>query len=266
MISPDWLSFVAGNNTLVSNYSTQLNVISVTDPDVTLTSGLVSNKYFDIVFPAGFTYPDIITFNFSLTVDPLESRLPGSGVTTATVLFVPVMMRNVIDSYPLPGDALNLNPMGKPVSVEVIMDTPECGFVLTITGECQVTASSMMSSSSKPMHSTASENSGDVWSPAVRTGHGWRDYIDYDMLANVKIVKVDIGRPAGTYRQVTKVKIQSSLVAEYFQDVKESVLSAPAGGTDEIILDKPIVARHLRILIVDVEANYADTRAIAING
>ncbi len=263
VISPNYLVFTE-NDTFTSNYSTQASIVMVTEPNTTATTPL--GKYFDLVFPAGFTYPDIITFNFSLTVDPNESRLPGAGVTTSNVLFSPVMERQVVDSYPAAADAANLHPFGEPVAVPVTVDAPECMGMIAILNECQVTASSQMSSTTKPFNAKQVELDGRAWSPALRTGKGWRDFVDFDLLENARINRVTVGRPGFSgFRSITKLKVQTSLVKDYFQDAKEHTMTAAAGSYDNITFSTPVWARYVRILVVEVDDNYADSQSIGIN-
>ena len=93
--------------------------------------------YFDIEFPYGLTYADIVECNFSMTVDPDKVRLPGSGQTDGQVIFSPVMERRVIDLFP--ANDGNLHAMGQPVSLEVKMETLDCEDPLvwdTVTDLC----------------------------------------------------------------------------------------------------------------------------------
>ena len=44
----------------------------------------------NVPFSQGLTFRDIVTLNFSLTVDPDEFRAPGSGSAVSAIVFTPV--------------------------------------------------------------------------------------------------------------------------------------------------------------------------------
>eukprot|EP00094_Tigriopus_californicus_P011496 TCALIF_11101-PA protein Name:"Protein of unknown function" AED:0.09 eAED:0.09 QI:0/0.77/0.73/0.95/0.48/0.58/46/1495/2737 len=52
---------------------------------------------FDIVFPQGISFPDIISLNLTLTVDPENIRKPGSEEEVATIVLSPICF-NVLDN------------------------------------------------------------------------------------------------------------------------------------------------------------------------
>lgn len=50
------------------------------------------------MFEQGITYPDIITLNFTVTVDPYEERLIGSGDESSTIIVSPTCSMEDIDT------------------------------------------------------------------------------------------------------------------------------------------------------------------------
>ena len=129
--TPAWLG-ITENDAFSCNYTSQNASAWQTYPpfsNVSWTSYLnlthaPRTDYFDIEFPHGLTYADIVECNFSMTVDPDKVRLPGSGQTDGQVIFSPVMERRVIDSFPANNG--DLQAMGQPVFLEVKMETLDC--------------------------------------------------------------------------------------------------------------------------------------------
>ena len=131
--TPSWLG-ITENDTFSCNYTSQNTSSWLTYPQFDNSSWdqhlnlthAPRTDYFDIDFPQGFTYADIIMFSFSMTVDPDRVRVPGSGQAEGQVIFSPVMPRNQIDGFPTNAEKDNLQAMGEPVYVKVKMETLDC--------------------------------------------------------------------------------------------------------------------------------------------
>ena len=67
----------------------------------------------------------------------------------------------------------------------------------------------------------------EFWSPPIRTGYGWKDYLEYDLLAIARLKKIEIGRPsAPDNRDITRIRILTSLTPGYFEvHTKDSIIS-----------------------------------------
>ncbi len=59
---------------------------------------------FDFVFSGGVTFADIISFNFSLTVDPTGLRVEGTPDAEGAVALAMVCTQNEYDAYPDPAE------------------------------------------------------------------------------------------------------------------------------------------------------------------
>ena len=68
-------------------------------------------------------------------------------------------------------------------------NTPECYEAISVTSDC-VQASSFANDSSVP--SKALDTGDQAWSPAVRTGKMWREYLLFDLKASIACQKCSI--------------------------------------------------------------------------
>ena len=140
--TPAWLGFT-DQDIFTCNYTSKNISTWLTDPQLANSSWHAHlnlthaprTSYFDIDFPQGFTYADIIEFSFSMTVDPDRVRVPGSGQAEGEVIFSPVMPRNQIMGFPATNDKDNLQAMGNPLHLTVKMVTADCEDELVWTAQ-----------------------------------------------------------------------------------------------------------------------------------
>merc|ERR1711884_770796 len=106
--------------------------------------------------------------------------------------------------------------MGDPLHLMVKMVTADCEDELVWTAQgvdqaCpeaptvnkfQVTASFQQKSNNEfAAHLSVCDNA-NYWSPPIRTGYGWKDYLEYDLYAVASLKKVQIGRPSLSNRDI----------------------------------------------------------------
>jgi hypothetical protein len=96
VLMPTFMAYTS-TDSMLSNYSTSNGTTVMIEPATYPIS-----DFFDLVFPAGISYPDILWLNFTLTVDPLGKRLPGSGVSSSAVVLSPICQQMAVNSYPSP--------------------------------------------------------------------------------------------------------------------------------------------------------------------
>ena len=103
-----------------------------------------------------------------------------------------------------------------------------------------------------------------VWSPALRTGTGWGEYLLFDFLATARLNGVRIGNKENingkTYRVATSVKIEVSMSLPFYNYVVERGIPP-----DNIVrFDKAVEARYARLTIVPTMDN-PDASPIGVN-
>jgi len=62
---------------------------------------LPSSSVIDIFFPVGILFPDVISLNFSMIVDPYGERAWGKGPENSTVVMFPNCIQWVHAGYPI---------------------------------------------------------------------------------------------------------------------------------------------------------------------
>jgi hypothetical protein len=62
---------------------------------------LPSSFVIDISFPVGILFPDVISLNFSMIVDPYGERAWGKGPENSTVVMFPICRQYPFEGYPI---------------------------------------------------------------------------------------------------------------------------------------------------------------------
>jgi len=66
--------------------------------EVDSTASLTYSR--DFVFLHGLSYPDVISLNLTLTVDPNGHRMPGAERESSAIVLTPLCEQSIIDGYP----------------------------------------------------------------------------------------------------------------------------------------------------------------------
>lgn len=125
---------------------------------------------------------------------------------------------------------------------------------------CQITASTQMDIDSGPENAITTDK---AWSPALRTGTAWAEYIVVDFVDIARINQIQVKTPTGgtrTFRAVTKVKVEASNSYPYWNYVTEKGLDVNA----LIHLDQALQTRYIKLTFT---ANYdtPDASPIGVN-
>ncbi len=274
--TPTFLTYIAGVNTIESNYTTTstMNIYPNGSSPVSnllgLSAGAVAwNKgYIDIEFADGITYADYINLNFSLSVDPNKELPVGMGIKNSSIMITPICKRSEFDNpadspnkYPLAGE--DFVACGPIMPIDFRLDVSECYDLIPIHYDCQVRAETQRSPATIPSNAVKDPSLGLVWSPAIRTGAVRNEYLEFDFLAKARINRIRVGTPSD-YRIARRVMIQVGHGPESYYDVKESYIYGPG----EISFDSPIIARYMRLVILqeDNGPHAPNEVALGING
>ena len=201
VFTPNYLTFVHDVNHIESNYTRdglQLQYHWHNNTCISNCSHTVD--HFDIEFAQGITYPDIITLNFSLTLDSLGTVLVGSGLRTAAVVLQPLCVVSDfpdLNGDPYPGvtiDSDDFISCGSPAGAEIEFEAPDCDEPIPIFyPDCQIRASDQISSETRPANSIREAEEQVVWSPPMRGGHDARvHYLEFDFLSRARITALAI--------------------------------------------------------------------------
>ena len=104
-----------------------------------------------------------------------------------------------------------------------------------------------------------------AWSPALRTGQGWQDYLTFDFLDVARINRIHIGTNevvnSRRFRPATKVMLQISSTPNVFRDLM-SVELPPDGNIE---MDKPLLTRFVQVVILEVADGDEENEPIGVN-
>lgn len=253
VIAPNYVYFVDGTDTFVTNY-TQGGVST----NMVTKHNTTESTIIDFEFPGGLLFPDVVSLNFSMTVDPLKERPTGSGEAATAVVFHPICQQSEFFTWP-PADTYA--GCGSMTAEPFISLAAECYDPIPLAQVCQVRASSQMDDTSAPYNALSSTL---AWSPALRTGKGWREYLLFDFLAVARLNWVKVGTPktinGKSYRVAADVIIETSNVASSFNFVKKQIGIPP----DNTIKFGPIEARYAKLIIIPTYDN-PEASPVAVN-
>ena len=95
VIAPAYVKYIPNTNSFESNYSvaqvSQDKVIVQSTNEVSIT---------DFEFVGGILFPDIISLNFTLSVDPNKDRPVGSGNANTAIVMHPICTQSQFQEWP----------------------------------------------------------------------------------------------------------------------------------------------------------------------
>ena len=76
------------------------------------------------------------------------------------------------------------------LAVKITTASPECLNTFTVNDSCSVTGSSALDAAHLPDNVLTDDDS--YWAPAIRSGQGWSNYLQYFMRIKFRLVKIRI--------------------------------------------------------------------------
>lgn len=102
-----------------------------------------------------------------------------------------------------------------------------------------------------------------MWSPALRTGTEWHDYLIFDLKKLTRISKVHVGTPASSagndLRKIETIRVEAGISPDLYFFVAESY---PNQGF--ITFSSAVTARFIKLTVIPL-ANDAEPLPIGIN-
>ena len=254
MILPPWLDYVYGEDTCVTNY---------TQPNTTDNTCQVRNNSFgrpDFLFSNGINFPDVISVNFSITVDRYDRLGVGRGNVPSMAVSYLICFPAPFGNIPWPTDYEICGPYE---GVKIVVASPECYDLISID-PCGVSASSAMDDTTVPANVLLDDDS--FWAPAVRTGAGWKHVLDIFFRRKTRLNRIEItgvdaaeGRmPVGislevstdgvAWKTVTLTgSISGTLDLEKAQEIKYAKITFEEDLTDGDIDSLPIGIKRVKM-------------------
>lgn len=126
----------------------------------------------------------------------------------------------------------------------------ECEDEILFEADCQVTASSKISQQFRPSLALSVDS---AWSPAVRDGDHWQEYLQFDFLDVARVGRIHVGRNTfgGNFRTAGRVRVTAAHTpgGANFGTVWEGDVPA-----DNVVdLGRTVTARLMRIVILEAE-------------
>ena len=104
IIGPKYLDYIDGTNSFQTNYTLGENanegVTFEKGPSNAFSNDKLSGIPTDIQFSHGLKFADFVSINFTMTVDNDAIRPVGAGIQETAVIFHPLCIQNVFESYP----------------------------------------------------------------------------------------------------------------------------------------------------------------------
>lgn len=234
LITPVWLTYDISKDQCLTNYTETAACDVVKEGNTT---------YFE--FKNGVYYSSYININFSLSVDPFNKIIPGRGILNSAILSQVVCTQSSFELFPATNNTwLGCGPYTK-ANVKVV--SPPCTSPITLD-ECSVTGSSALDKGHHP--SNVATDTDSVWSPAIRPGIIWKNFLVFDFLTNMHLTGLELKLPTSNYGLPTKISIFSSSSGNFWKK-EVDMLDIPASGVSTF--QTPIKSRMTKILIEETD-------------
>ena len=174
LILPPWLDYVFGEDTCLTNYTADNLCVERNN----------SQGRPDFLFPNGINFPDIISMNFTLSVDTYNRLGVGRGDVPSMAVSQVVCFPATFGSWPD-----NYEMCGPYQGVKIVVASPEC-YDPIIVEPCRVSASSAMDENTKPENVLNDDDT--FWAPAVRTGAGWKHFLQFFLGRKTRLNRIEI--------------------------------------------------------------------------
>lgn len=236
LITPVWLGYILSSDSCTTNYTVD-NKCSIDQPNGD------GNTSVNFLFYNGIYYTDIISINFTLTVDPLNKLLPGRGSLNSSILSYVHCTQSQFLGFPTTNSTFVT--CGPYVNKMVGITSPPCTDAIQLDN-CSITASSALNNNHLPSNVKADDSS--VWSPAIRSGKMWKNFIIFDFRNTATLHSVELKFPPAGYRAPSKISIMTSISGLSWHTLKENI-AVPMGGI--INFTPEVKTRMTKIVIED---------------
>jgi hypothetical protein len=194
-----------------------------TDDDATWTV--------DISLNGGILFPDIIGIYMSFTVDPLDKLVVGSGVVKSMVVSVAYCLQSSNDNTVYASVRDHDSQCGEYVGFPFQSSAPACAGTIPVA-DCGAMASTAIDSDHLPKNVLLDDES--FWSPHIRTGRKWKDFLLFDFQTNVRVISVRVLVRREGMRLPAKLSVAVSNTAVSWKTVVRSS-PLPEDGLIQVI-------------------------------
>ena len=129
-------------------------------------------------------FPDMISINFTLTVDPDDKMEKGKGDVDSMVVGYVLCKHSYFHNWPD-----NTEQCGPFSGVKLTVSSPDCTDLLSLCTTC-ISSSSALADTNMPEHVFTNDSS--YWAPAIRTGPHWQHFLEFFMRRKVVLSRIKI--------------------------------------------------------------------------
>ena len=159
----------------------------------------------DLQFNGGILFPDIIGIFMSFTVDPNDKLKVGSGIVKSMV--VSVSYCNYIVGSTFQALRQSASQCGQYEGFLFQASAPACSGSIPID-TCGAMASTAMDMDTLPSNVLLDDES--YWSPHIRVGANWKDFMQFDFRATARVISVTVTVKKEGMKVPTKVSVEVS--------------------------------------------------------
>ena len=273
LIMPPWMAYIDGSDICYSNHTHRTWLIptwplpcpnSAQDPYKSLcynvpckvrnTDSGASNTV-DLHFHGRIMFPDIIGIYMSFTVDPNDQLKLGSGIVQSMVVSVAYCTRK---TQPAADLRTFLSQCGQYEGMSFKSSAPACSGIIAVD-TCGAMASTALDENKLPKNVLSNDET--FWSPHIRVGSKWKDYLMFDFRANARIISLNIVIRKEGMKLPLRFSVSTSNTAVSWKTVVSSVL-LPADGALPVI--PAVDARFARIMFDEYEVDNTSTLSCGI--
>ena len=166
----------------------------------------------------------------SFTVDPNDKLKLGSGIIPSVVVSVAYCYRLAATGQ-IEGVRKFNSQCGQYVGMPFKSTAPACSGPLVVS-ECGATGSTALDSEKHPRNVLRDDDT--FWSPHIRMGDGWKDFLEFDFRSNARVISVLVQPVGEGMRRPTSVSVAVSNTGVSWTTVVQRV-AIPEDGVIPII-------------------------------
>ena len=183
----------------------------------------------DLQFHGSILFPDIVGIFLSFSVDPNDKLKVGSGIVKSMVVSVSYC------NYILGSSFLDLrkspSQCGQYEGFLFQASAPACSGSIPVD-TCGAMASTAMDMDTLPRNVLLDDDS--YWSPHIRVGSNWKDFLQFDFRATARIISVTVTVKREGMRVPSKVSVEVSGTGVSWKTIVSKV-AMPEDGVITVI-------------------------------
>ena len=190
----------------------------------------------------GITYSDFIGINFTVSVTPSSNTPVGLGSVKSTIVANIRCQQYSFEGIPV---SQGVNHVCGPYAYQHVNVLSSSCSELIPTEACTVSSSTAFDVNHMPAN--VLEDNSMMWSPAIRKGSIWREFLVFDFQQSVTVSSLVVKVPnSGTYLVPSRISLETSFTGRQWNKIEKNI-SLPGDGN--IALSVPVQTEMIKIII-----------------